>query len=130
MPSRSGRIAYKTGTSYGYRDAWAAGYDGRHTVVVWVGRADATSVPGMTGRTAAAPILFDAFQRVAEKRSPLAKALRGALRTSGAELPQPLKRFRNGADEIAGAVAFLAGPDAAYITGAVVPVDGGLGMGH
>jgi 3-oxoacyl-[acyl-carrier protein] reductase len=33
-------------------------------------------------------------------------------------------------DEIAGVVAFLAGPDAAYITGAVIPVDGGLGMGH
>jgi 3-oxoacyl-[acyl-carrier protein] reductase len=41
----------------------------------------------------------------------------------------PLGRMAT-ADEIAGAVAFLAGPDAAYITGAVVPVDGGLGMGH
>jgi NAD(P)-dependent dehydrogenase (short-subunit alcohol dehydrogenase family) len=41
----------------------------------------------------------------------------------------PLGRMAT-ADEIAGAVAFLAGPDAAYITGAVIPVDGGLGMGH
>ena len=41
----------------------------------------------------------------------------------------PLKRLAS-ADEIAGTVAFLAGDDAAYITGAVIPVDGGLGMGH
>src|SRR5688572_4306782 len=41
----------------------------------------------------------------------------------------PLERMAT-ADEIAGAVVFLAGPDAAYITGAVIPVDGGLGMGH
>jgi 3-oxoacyl-[acyl-carrier protein] reductase len=41
----------------------------------------------------------------------------------------PLGRYGS-ADEVAGTVAFLAGPDAAYITGAVIPVDGGLGMGH
>jgi 3-oxoacyl-[acyl-carrier protein] reductase len=41
----------------------------------------------------------------------------------------PLGRYA-GAEEVAGTVAFLAGPDAAYITGAVIPVDGGLGMGH
>jgi 3-oxoacyl-[acyl-carrier protein] reductase len=41
----------------------------------------------------------------------------------------PLARMAS-PDEIAGVVVFLAGPDAAYITGAVLPVDGGLGMGH
>jgi 3-oxoacyl-[acyl-carrier protein] reductase len=41
----------------------------------------------------------------------------------------PLGRTAS-ADEVAGVVRFLAGPDAAYITGAVIPVDGGLGMGH
>ena len=58
-----GRIAFKTGTSYGYRDAWAVGFDGRRTIGVWVGRPDGSPVPGLVGRTAAAPILFDAFAR-------------------------------------------------------------------
>jgi penicillin-binding protein 1C len=91
--ARSGRIAYKTGTSYGYRDAFAIGYDGRYCIAVWVGRPDGASTPGLIGRTAAAPILFDAFSRLAVTRSPLPKAPRGALRVSGAELPANLKRF-------------------------------------
>ena len=41
-----GRIAFKTGTSYGYRDAWAVGFDGRRTIGVWVGRPDGAPVPG------------------------------------------------------------------------------------
>ena len=48
------RLAYKTGTSYGHRDAWAIGYDGAHVVGVWVGRADGTPVPGLSGISAAA----------------------------------------------------------------------------
>ena len=59
------RIAFKTGTSYGYRDAWAAGHAGRYTAVVWVGRADGAPRPGMTGRKAAAPLLFDVFDAIA-----------------------------------------------------------------
>ena len=47
----AGRIAFKTGTSYGYRDAWAIGYDGTHTIAVWVGRPDGSPVPGLVGRT-------------------------------------------------------------------------------
>ena len=61
-----GRIAYKTGTSYGYRDAWSVGYDGRRTIGVWVGRPDGAPVPGLIGRVAAAPILFDAFARTGQ----------------------------------------------------------------
>jgi penicillin-binding protein 1C len=91
--AKKGEIAYKTGTSYGYRDAWAAGYDGRHTVVVWVGRPDAASTPGLTGRTAAAPLLFDAFQHISRRRSRLPTAPRAALAGAGANLPEPLRRF-------------------------------------
>ena len=94
-----GRIAYKTGTSYGYRDAWAVGYDGRHTIAVWVGRPDGASTAGLTGRGAAAPLLFDAFPRVAQSRAPLAAAPHGVLKASGGSLPQPLKRFVEGVDE-------------------------------
>ncbi len=54
-------IAYKTGTSYGFRDAWAAGYTDKWTVVVWVGRPDGAPRNGETGRKAAAPLLFDVF---------------------------------------------------------------------
>jgi penicillin-binding protein 1C len=54
-------IAYKTGTSYGFRDALAIGMSGRWTIGVWVGRADGTPRPGHYGRVAAAPILFEAF---------------------------------------------------------------------
>src|SRR6185312_13774501 len=46
------RIAFKTGTSYGYRDAWSVGFDGRMTIGVWVGRPDGAPVPGLVGRTA------------------------------------------------------------------------------
>lgn len=99
LNAKGGRFAYKTGTSYGYRDAWAIGYDGRHVIAVWVGRPDGTSVPGMMGRTAAAPILFDAFERVSRKRAPLPGPPTGALTTAAADLPAPLARWREAGDD-------------------------------
>ncbi len=92
--ARAGGIAYKTGTSYGYRDAWAIGYDGRHVVAAWVGRPDGTPTPGLTGRTAAAPLLFDAFERLGRTRAPLPAAPRNAIFATSADLPPPLRRFR------------------------------------
>ena len=74
-----GRIAFKTGTSYGYRDAWAVGFDGRMTIGVWVGRPDGAPVPGLVGRASAAPILFDAFARAGHGTAPLAAAPKGAI---------------------------------------------------
>jgi penicillin-binding protein 1C len=88
------RIAFKTGTSYGYRDAWSVGFDGRITIAVWVGRPDGAPVPGLVGRTAAAPILFDAFARTGKLPVVLPKAPKGALMASNAKLPLPLRRFR------------------------------------
>jgi penicillin-binding protein 1C len=88
------RIAFKTGTSYGYRDAWSVGFDGKITIGVWVGRPDGAPVPGLVGRTAAAPILFDAFARTGKIPAPLPKAPKGALVASNAKLPLPLRRFR------------------------------------
>ena len=52
-------IAFKTGTSYGFRDALAAGVAGGYVIVVWTGRADGGSRVGLTGREAALPLLFD-----------------------------------------------------------------------
>jgi penicillin-binding protein 1C len=88
------RIAFKTGTSYGCRDAWSVGFDGRITIGVWVGRPDGAPVPGLIGRVAAAPILFDAFARTGKLPAALPKAPKGALIAGNARLPLPLKRFR------------------------------------
>ncbi len=96
--TKGGAIAYKTGTSYGYRDAWAVGYDGRHVVAVWVGRPDAAATPGLMGRLAAAPILYDTFARISERRAPFASAPAGAIKEGNAALPPPLKRFRDTGD--------------------------------
>jgi penicillin-binding protein 1C len=59
--SSSGKIAWKTGTSFGFRDAWAIGVTPGYVVGVWVGNADGEGRPGIAGIKAAAPILFDVF---------------------------------------------------------------------
>ena len=90
----SGRIAFKTGTSYGFRDALAIGFDRATTVAVWVGRPDNGPTPGLIGRQAAAPILFDAFARLGREID-YAKPPKGVLKVARtAELPPPLRRLR------------------------------------
>jgi penicillin-binding protein 1C len=64
------------------------------TIGVWVGRPDGAPVPGLVGRTAAAPILFDAFARTGKLPASLPKAPKGVLMASNAKLPLPLRRFR------------------------------------
>src|SRR5690606_10260184 len=88
-----GRIAYKTGTSYGYRDAWSIGFDGRTVIGVWAGRADGAPVSGLSGIGTAAPVLFEAFDKMGGDRAPLPPAPRGALIAANGDLPAPLKRF-------------------------------------
>jgi penicillin-binding protein 1C len=90
----AGRIAFKTGTSYGYRDAWALGFDGRMTIGVWVGRPDGAPVPGLVGRACAAPILFDAFARAASAPALLAAGPKGVIFAPTSRLPPPLQRLR------------------------------------
>ena len=67
------RIAWKTGTSFGFRDAWAIGVNDRYTVGVWVGRPDGTPNPGFFGANTAAPLLVDIFTGLA---APAADATR------------------------------------------------------
>lgn len=111
----SNRLAYKTGTSYGHRDAWAIGFDGRHVIGVWMGRADGTSVPGAFGAEVAAPVLFQAFNRLKPTLDPQPPAPAATLLVSNAQLPAPLQRFRpRGA-------AFAAAPDAPVVA---FPPDG------
>ena len=62
----SRKVAWKTGTSFGYRDGWAIGITPDHVVAVWVGNADGEGRPGLTGIKAAAPIMFDIFDLLPE----------------------------------------------------------------
>jgi penicillin-binding protein 1C len=128
----SNRLAYKTGTSYGHRDAWAIGFDGTHVIGVWMGRADGTPVPGAFGADVAAPVLFQAFNRLKGKLDPQPPAPASTLLVANAELPLPLQRFRSRsavfeADANAPAVAFP--PDGAEVellaSGLKVKVAGG-----
>lgn len=88
-------IAYKTGTSFGFRDAWAIGYTRDYTIGVWVGRPDGTFSAGRMGRDAAAPILFEAFDLLPVGPSALPdRAPTGAILASNLDLPANLRQFR------------------------------------
>lgn len=136
-------IAYKTGTSYGFRDAWAAGYTDAWTVIVWVGRADGAPRPGQTGRLTAAPLLYDVFaalpQRAGHERSVFSRmdaAPSGLPQLQGEDVTSPVILFPPDDTQIA-VDAF--GDDAAglsltarspngqdlrwYVDGQYVPID-------
>jgi penicillin-binding protein 1C len=113
--AQHGRIAFKTGTSYGFRDAWAIGFDGRTTIGVWVGRPDGAPVPGLVGRASAAPILFDAFARSGLAPAALPPAPKGAIFAAGSRLPPPLQRFSGGGSGEAVAPRIMFPPDGARL---------------
>lgn len=119
MPGRLTReapqVAFKTGTSYGFRDAWAAAVSGDHVLVVWIGRADGAPRTGATGRDIALPVLFEMADRVAhhlrddgEARArlttePLRKS-KGALRNLAENRPPEILFPPEGAELWAGPV--------------------------
>jgi penicillin-binding protein 1C len=94
---RGRRLAVKTGTSYGYRDFWAIGYDQEVTIGVWAGRPDGTPMPGRSGRLTAAPILF----KIADLLGPRSSSNQlpppeGALLVARNDLPHRLQRLDRG----------------------------------
>lgn len=109
------RLAYKTGTSYGHRDAWALGYDGRYVAGVWIGRPDGTPVPGAFGGELAAPILFELVGLVSDTAVPLPPPPSETLLLETSELPEPLQRFKGRR------AVFQAAPDAPKVA---FPPDG------
>jgi len=131
------RLAVKTGTSYGFRDFWAIGYDAQVTIAVWAGRPDGTPMPGHSGRTTAAPVLFkiaDLLGPVPAMASP--EPPPEALRISRRELPQGLRRLDPGPFDKSrstdpGAPKILYPPDGAVVAwdGTALPLEAAGGHG-
>jgi len=128
-------LAVKTGTSYGFRDFWAVGYDRDVTIAVWAGRPDGTPMPGNSGRTTAAPVLFKIADLLGPAPAP-SRAGNNSLRTSRRDLPPGLRRLEarspvnsGGADP--GAPKILYPPDGAVVSwdGAEVPLEAAGGRG-
>ncbi|MCE2571962.1 penicillin-binding protein 1C [Motilimonas eburnea] len=72
-PAWGRKISWKTGTSYGYRDAWAVGVSHDYTVGIWIGRPDGAPFVGQTGANQAGPLLFDTFDLLPADKGRLTK---------------------------------------------------------
>ncbi len=84
-------IAFKTGTSYGFRDAWALGFSRDYTVGIWVGRPDGSTRPGRFARNEAAPLLMNVFDLLPPDAGPRRHRRRP---TSSSRTPTPSCRAR------------------------------------
>jgi penicillin-binding protein 1C len=120
---RARTIGFKTGTSYGFRDAWAVGFSNDYTVAVWVGRADGTPRPGHMGREAGAPILLKMFGLLPPDRRPAPSPPAGAILARSTEaLPPALQDFHR-ETKIAEAAKALPPPAIAFPpNGSVLPL--------
>ncbi len=140
LPSevRQGRhLPFETGTSYGFRDAWAVGYDSRVTIAVWAGRPDGTPMPGRSGRVTAAPVLFkiaDLLGPAPAERAP--EPPPGVLRVARRDLPPVLRRLdpappAAGKGREGGGPKILYPPDGAVVAwdGATLPLEAAGGRG-
>ena len=100
---RARQVAFKTGTSYGFRDAWSLGFSKRYTVGIWVGRADGSTRPGHIGRNDAAPLLLKVFDLLPpEERSPSPPPEGAFVAQNAEQLPPALQRFRLRSSMVAG----------------------------
>ena len=118
-------IGFKTGTSYGFRDAWSVGFSNDYTVAVWVGRADGTPRPGQVGREAGAPILLKMFGLLPPDHQPAPPVPAAAFQVSSTEeLPASLRTFTRVAAALPQAQAAGLPPPAIAFppNGAVVPL--------
>ncbi|HEY4943065.1 MAG TPA: penicillin-binding protein 1C [Rhizomicrobium sp.] len=93
--TRARAVAFKTGTSYGYRDAWSVGFSNDYTVGVWVGRADGSPRAGHVGRESAAPILLKTFELLPADMHADGPTPSGAILTNeNDQLPPSMRVFR------------------------------------
>jgi penicillin-binding protein 1C len=112
--SRARRIGFKTGTSYGFRDAWAAGFSNDYTVGVWVGFPSGAPRPGRMGRDAAAPILLKVFDLLPPDVSVAPSPPAGAILATRTEQLPPGLRFFARPGAVAAAVPRVPPPRIAF----------------
>jgi penicillin-binding protein 1C len=125
--TRRGGIRYKTGTSYGFRDAWAIGYTPQHTVGVWIGRPDGGYGQRTTGSNAAVPVMLQVFAALPPDQPRNAednweRIPSGVLLARHSQLPRHLQYFTRSAEQQHGRPHIYFPVDGSTITFSANPV--------